>query len=190
MLDRAESHLNRELDLRLFVRRQRFLVMSVLGLLSKRQRTFLARSSKLVLSSDSSTAEIARVNLNHLETLALDSSSGQEDEQFGPVVKNELSADVGAMVKRGNAVDKRLVNLFRLGVGDGGRLSKPQIIEQKDKKRPEELAGIDQFLNETPQPARINQFVEDSQETIKSIRRRDPDEFGLLIDESDLSIEP
>ena len=120
----------------------------------------------------------------------MDSSSGQEDEQFGPVVKNELSADVGAMVKRGNAVDKRLVNLFRLGVGDGGRLSKPQIIEQKDKKRPEELAGIDQFLNETPQPARINQFVEDSQETIKSIRRRDPDEFGLLIDESDLSIEP
>ena len=119
----------------------------------------------------------------------MDSSSGQEDEQFGPVVKNELSADVGAMVKRGNAVDKRLVNLFRLGVGDGGRLSKPQIIEQKDKKRPEELAGSDQFLNETPGLARINQNVEDSQETIKSIRDQHLDDFQLLMDEANLFIE-
>ena len=61
MLDRAESHLTRETDLRLFVRRQRFLVMGVLGLLSKRQRTFLARSSQLVLSTDSSSVQNGRV---------------------------------------------------------------------------------------------------------------------------------
>ena len=45
------------------------------------------------------------------------------------------------MVKRGNATDKRLVNLFKLGIG-AGRRSKPLTIEQKDMKISDELVAV------------------------------------------------
>ena len=59
------------------------------------------------------------------------------------------------MVKRGNAKDKRLINLFRLGgLGNGVGYSKPQIIEQKDNPKSSELAGLDEFIHETQREAR------------------------------------
>ena len=39
----------------------------------------------------------------------------ESSSNFDKTEQNELLIDVGDMVQRGNAVDKRLINVFRLG---------------------------------------------------------------------------
>ena len=71
------SRLDRETDLRLFIRRQRFLVSGMLGLLSKRQRSFLTTSSQLVLTKEASSSEQGKIgSYNRNEGFAESSSSG------------------------------------------------------------------------------------------------------------------
>ena len=94
------------------------MMTAILALLTKQQRAFLARSSIQVLSSDDSTDD--KDGIGRFDTYEKHETDSSDDLDARLETNNqtELITNVGDMVKRGNTVDKRLINLFKLGFGD------------------------------------------------------------------------
>ena len=52
MLDKAQYHIDKELDLRKFLDKMRMLLTSILGLLTPKQRLFVEKMSKNIVIND------------------------------------------------------------------------------------------------------------------------------------------
>ena len=70
------------------------------------------------------------------------------------------------MVKRGNIVDRRLINLFRLGFRDDKNklLKSQEILEEKRKKHEEEVAHVNQLYDESLVSAESPEVLDKSNE--------------------------
>ena len=95
MMNKASSMLNKELDLRKFIYRQRVQTTAILGLLSGRQTFFVDKMSQMVIRESSN----------------LDETSS--DSELSDWQKDNMDY-ANRMVRSSSKVDNRLINLYRL----------------------------------------------------------------------------
>ena len=95
MLLKAQSSLDKELDLRKFVYRQRLAMNSLIGLLTGRQNFFVDKLSQLIIRESSNLEE---------------TSSDQELSDW----QRDNMTYAERMTKSDNKVDNRLINLYRI----------------------------------------------------------------------------
>ena len=97
MLNKSGSILQKELDLRKFIYRQRLTTTAILGLLNGRQSFFVDRMSQMVIRESSNLDE---------------TSSDNELSDW----QNDNMDYAKRMVTSSNKVDSRLINLYRLRI--------------------------------------------------------------------------
>ena len=96
-MNKANAMLEKELDLRKFIYRQRLQTTAILGLLSGRQSFFVDRMSQMVIRESS--------NLD--ETSTDDELSDWQNDNMDYAKR---------MVQSSSKVDNRLINLYRLRI--------------------------------------------------------------------------
>ena len=94
MLIKSQSTLNKELDLRKFIYRQRLQTTAILGLLTGRQSFFVDKMSQLVIRESSN----------------LDETS--EDAELSDWQRDNMDY-AKAMTESQNLVDQRLISLYK-----------------------------------------------------------------------------
>lgn len=95
MMNKAKSRIDKELDLRKFIHRQRLQATAMLGLLNGRQSLFVDKMSQLVI----------RESDNLDETSSDNELSDWQHDDMGYVKR---------MISSTNQTDKRLLNLYKV----------------------------------------------------------------------------
>ena len=95
VLNKANTRLSKELDLRKFVLRQRLQTAAIMGLLSGRQKSYIDRISQLVIRESSD----------------LDETSS--DRELSDWQRDEMDY-AKRMAQSSNIIDKRLIGIYRL----------------------------------------------------------------------------
>ena len=100
MVKKAHSRITKEMDFQKFLHRQRLLINSLLGLLKSRQGFFVDKHSKLIVRESTETEVTS------------------QDDELNDIGPGSSMHFVGTMINSSNAVDRRLVKLFKLSQAD------------------------------------------------------------------------
>ena len=97
LLQKAEKHLDRELELSRFLKRARLQSTAILGLLTPKQRLFVEKSSNLVVDQRTSS-----------------SGTSDTDGEARLAVAKGLETSTKRLIRSSDRTDRRFVNMYRI----------------------------------------------------------------------------